>query len=411
MSDSPPFESPPLTALTPEPASPSDPSEPSLDRELRRVRRLAEHPEILQAAVILDALPDIVFLLNEDLRVVASNRQFPRILKAPRLTPVGMRFGELVACAHAGENGKSCGHDRDCVSCGAFTALCSSRGGGQDAQECALLSSGVNRLEIVELRVETRPVVIAGERLSLLSAQDVTDERRRRAMEKLFFSESMAIADRLRANLDKLDEIAPQEIAEDVRLIQTMFHNMVEEIDAQKELLAAENDELQPRFAAHDAGEILAQVEAAYRSHDWAYDKRLRCQRESFTLVTDARLLRRILGNMTKNALEASHAGDEIVLACRQIVRNGEPRALFSVHNPGVMPRSVQLQVFNRSFSTKSTHRGLGTYSMKLLSTRYLGGDVRFESNAGAGTTFFAELPVFPAGRPAAPARPEGSGA
>ena len=45
-------------------------------------------------------------------------------------------------------------------------------------------------------------------------------------------------------------------------------------------------------------------------------------------------------------------------------------------------------------FSTKSsTGRGLGTYSMKLLGERYLGGAVSFSSSAEHGTVFTFELP------------------
>ena len=55
----------------------------------------------------------------------------------------------------------------------------------------------------------------------------------------------------------------------------------------------------------------------------------------------------------------------------------------FWVNNPAVMPREVQLQVFKRSFSTKGSGRGIGTYSMRLLVSRYLGGSVDFESTGG----------------------------
>jgi len=58
------------------------------------------------------------------------------------------------------------------------------------------------------------------------------------------------------------------------------------------------------------------------------------------------------------------------------------------------MPESVRLQVFQRSFSTKSHDRGLGTYSMKLLAERYLGGTVSFTSSVEEGTTFRIRLPL-----------------
>ena len=66
----------------------------------------------------------------------------------------------------------------------------------------------------------------------------------------------------------------------------------------------------------------------------------------------------------------------------------------FSVHNAGVMPVRVQSQVFNRSFSTKGSGRGLGTYRIKLISERYLRGQVSCVPNADEGTRFTACYPV-----------------
>ncbi len=50
--------------------------------------------------------------------------------------------------------------------------------------------------------------------------------------------------------------------------------------------------------------------------------------------------------------------------------------------------------MFQRSFTTKGEGRGLGTYSMKLLSERYLNGRVEFTSSPEHGTTFTAVYPV-----------------
>ena len=38
------------------------------------------------------------------------------------------------------------------------------------------------------------------------------------------------------------------------------------------------------------------------------------------------------------------------------------------------MPDEVKAQIFERSFSTKGRGRGIGTYSIKLLTERYLEG-------------------------------------
>jgi signal transduction histidine kinase len=57
------------------------------------------------------------------------------------------------------------------------------------------------------------------------------------------------------------------------------------------------------------------------------------------------------------------------------------------------MPADVQLQMFHRSFSTKGKGRGTGTYSVKLLTEKYLQGRVAFTSTPASGTTFEVTLP------------------
>ena len=113
---------------------------------------------------------------------------------------------------------------------------------------------------------------------------------------------------------------------------------------------------------------------------------------EPCLMVSDPLLLRRVIGNMVMNALEASQPGQTVVL--RGYSRDGRLRIM--VTNQGEMADEIRLQIFNRSFSTKvSNGRGLGTYSMKLFGERYLGGCVGFSSADGM-TTFYIDLPTEP---------------
>ena len=111
---------------------------------------------------------------------------------------------------------------------------------------------------------------------------------------------------------------------------------------------------------------------------------------EDHQFESDAVLLSRIVGNMLKNALEASEEGSTITIGCRVRDTNVE----FWVHNDAVIPKEARIQIFKRSFTTKGSDRGFGTYGMKLLSERYLKGKVGFESSRGKGTTFFARYPA-----------------
>lgn len=73
--------------------------------------------------------------------------------------------------------------------------------------------------------------------------------------------------------------------------------------------------------------------------------------------------------------------------------KGNHQHVVFSVHNENFMEREIQLQMFNRSFSTKGVGHGLGTYSMKLLGEKYLKGKVWFTTSRENGTFFHLRLP------------------
>ncbi len=96
-------------------------------------------------------------------------------------------------------------------------------------------------------------------------------------------------------------------------------------------------------------------------------------------IIADRQLLQRVLGNILKNALEATSPGGTVTLACLETF----DAMFFLANNSEVIPQEVQLQIFQRSFSTKGeADRGIGTYSMKLFGERYLGGMVDFVSRS-----------------------------
>ena len=113
-----------------------------------------------------------------------------------------------------------------------------------------------------------------------------------------------------------------------------------------------------------------------------------------YVVTSDKVLLKRVLGNLVKNGLEASEEGQEVSLGFRNY---GAP--IFHVHHASAMPEAARLRLFPRCFSTKSPRgHGIGTYSAKLITERYLGGSLSFTSSEEQGTTFAVTLP---AGNPA----------
>lgn len=73
----------------------------------------------------------------------------------------------------------------------------------------------------------------------------------------------------------------------------------------------------------------------------------------------------------------------------------GADAAIFSVWNPETIHPDVARRIFQRNFSTKDAPgRGIGTFSMKLLGEKILGGKVRFTTSALEGTFFSFEHPI-----------------
>lgn len=140
---------------------------------------------------------------------------------------------------------------------------------------------------------------------------------------------------------------------------------MIRDIDTHRIIMAAEANRLTLAPIMVDAQEVLRDAKLEYSQYEavdictlWWNPTRRPCASRA-----DRSLVDRVIGNMLKNALEASTVGDTITLRALP-----DPHGVtFEVHNPLPMPRKVQLQVFQRSYSTKGAGRGLGTYGIKLL--------------------------------------------
>ena len=161
---------------------------------------------------------------------------------------------------------------------------------------------------------------------------------------------------------------------------------LVNEIKAQRLLLAAESGELESKPEPVSAREILQHVKQMYRSAAGKAGCDIEFEGDELdaTIETDATVLQRVMGNMLKNALEAARPGQIVQLG----VDATPERVTLWCHNDEAIAREVALQIFQRNFSTKGSDRGLGTYSMKLLGERVLGGEVSFTSTPERGTRF-----------------------
>ncbi|HDR04744.1 MAG TPA: ATP-binding protein [Candidatus Marinimicrobia bacterium] len=157
-------------------------------------------------------------------------------------------------------------------------------------------------------------------------------------------------------------------------------------------LLSNEPENLKPNLEKHSSRDILKEVKELYMNHFLVEDYYLRVDLpdEDIFVLTDSSIMIRILSNMISNGLEASQPGDELKLWCQKDSKG----VTFSVWNSQFIPEDISRRIFQRNFSTKSgPGRGLGTYSMKLLSEKFLNAKVYFTTDIKNGTTFNVFLP------------------
>lgn len=348
-------------------------------------------------AQTLDALPVITLLLNGSRQIVLANAQTLKATGAGIDDVLGRRPGEAFGCVHSKEGPGGCGTSRFCSRCGAVRSIISGLEGQKNVQDCNLLRMADNGVEALDLQVSSSPIEVEDRSYVLFCIQDLSDHKRRRTLERLFFHDMLNTVGGLRGLTEILSQDVPGPLKEDAGFIHTTLSQLTDELLAQKDLLAAENNELTPVFTMIRSRSVLDWAARMGLSLSQASGKTVEVSPESddVEFTSDPTLVRRVLGNMVKNALEASGKGDAVRLSCR--LEGGGVR--FTVANPAVMSEDVRLRVFQRNFSTKGLGRGLGTYGMKLLSERYMGGSVSFTSRAPEGTRFQLLLPLVPGGQ------------
>jgi signal transduction histidine kinase len=351
---------------------------------------------------IVETLPHFFWVLDRNRQVVLANRNSIERLGLDNLeTLYGRRPGEALDCQNAALSPHGCGTAPGCATCGALKAIASAQAGAPDMQECRICRQTDGNA--LDLRVWTHPLPMGIDDGIVFQANDISNEKRREALERTFFHDLLNIAGGLKNGLGMLGELDPEEQTEVLPMLVKSSQGLVDEIEAQKDLLEIEAGTYDAKPTAFPADEVLEAVVEVYRHHLVAMGRHLRVENTGpkIVLTSDRRLVKRVLGNMVKNALEACAEGERVTLGCKT---QGD-QVTFWVHNPQYMPNNVQLQVFQRSFSTKGRGRGLGTFSMRLLTERYLNGNVTFTSTAASGTTFTACFPLSPETMDKAPVR------
>ncbi len=355
--------------------------------------------EIIQASTnalissLMNIVSGLLLVLNKRRQIVAINETFLQMLGIDDPEKVlGVRPGEAIECIHANLEPGGCGTSEYCSSCGAAIAIVSCLSTNEPAErKCAVTVELSDRKRDLYFNVRAVPVTLTDERFVLLFMHDISNEQRWALLERVFFHD---ISNVLQGLVGKSELLAMKEeesgLANEILDLST---RLAKEIGIQRSLFYSGISTYSPVLQSLPVSQILSEIKLQF-SGDAAAAKRTLVFSEpvqEMTVKTDISLVTRVLGNMLRNAIEASDEGDEVRLSAER-----EDGVLaFCVWNRQPIPPEVSKRIFQRNFSTKEgTGRGLGTYSMKLFGEDILGGTVDFWSSEASGTVFRLRLKV-----------------
>jgi hypothetical protein len=368
------------------------PQRSTLQELEHRVRRISQNPTIIQ---LLDSFPDLALILDCNREIVAYNKNAEELLcRKENGEVIGQRLGEALRCIHANEMTGGCGTSVFCSDCGAGKSNQMTIQKQENTEnECRIIVNYEGFETSLDFKVYTSPLLFENENYVVFAIKNLESEKRRELLERIFFHDVLNTASVIFGISGMINEVRDTDDFEKyAKILLNTSEQLIQEIQAQRDLSNAEAGKLVIYPAQDTVKDILEKAFELYENNSITKGKSFVCEypKEMMIIETDHHFIIRSLGNLIKNALEAVSPGEKVSLSAYEYGEN----IRFVVSNDGVIPKHIQLQIFNRSFSTKAKKgRGIGTYSVKLLIENYLKGKVNFISNETDQTKFIIEVP------------------
>jgi len=200
--------------------------------------------------------------------------------------------------------------------------------------------------------VASKPFIWEGEKFFIVTLNNVEDIKRRERLEKAFFHDLLNRAGILQGLVELLLQSKKEE---KINMLIEILHKetleIVDDILFQQNLMEAEQGRLVVQMDEINSLEILEGIRDEFIAYESKENKAVVVDPSSSGKIfySDKALLKRILTNILKNALEAIKEGESIVAGTKK----SSGQIQFWVQNPGVIPDEIQSQIFQRSFSTK----------------------------------------------------------
>jgi len=369
----------------------------------RRNRQVPLHPgRQIQLTTLIESMPEAVFVVNEDGRVVEANQAAERLtgLTKPKLRSLP---GEAVARYIAGPGRLATEKSQLAL----YRAL---RGHNVQQERRQLVRSGSGAVEAL---ITANPIREPDGRIvgALLIVRDITElaELKQHFAEterqNAIGSMAVSLAHDFNNVLDTISqaatilEVAPERAPEERAVVLRMIQNAVKR---GSEIVSNVRQFLTGSLSTCDYLDINILLEESIELTRPMWQGTRASLVRQFQPVprvqANAAEMRRVFTNLIINAIEAMPGSGTLVVGCEQ--KNGRVCAFIEDSGTGIPPER-QDRVFQPYYTTKEKGTGLGL-SSALRAVRAQRGDITFTTKLGQGSRFVVELPAAENGKRAA---------
>jgi CheY-like chemotaxis protein len=146
-----------------------------LEQELAEYTSEVEASE-LRIRTILNALPQPVFVVDDNVRILEFNTAAGALLASDREQVIRQRGGEVLRCIHSAKTGAGCGLSAACQTCALRNSVTSVMTGQPVTRRKTMLEIQTPQgTTEVDMLITAAPIELHGRRLALLILEDVTE--------------------------------------------------------------------------------------------------------------------------------------------------------------------------------------------------------------------------------------------